>query len=123
MDSQNFFENGKVTISKTQFTVENQTFALDTIKAIKIEIIPPNRRLSGNIAIIGALFLSLDELFFIIGLMLLAVAAFLWKKTKPQHSIILNTSAGEKQALTSDNEAHIQKVFSALNEALTSREH
>ena len=122
MDSHNFFENGKVTISESQFIVENQVFMLDNVSSIKIETPPPSRRLSGNIAIIGALCLSLDGLFFIVGLMLLAVSAFLWKKTKSQQTIILNTLAGEKQTLTSDDEEYIQKVFSALNQALISRE-
>jgi hypothetical protein len=121
MDEQIFFENGKVTVSKNQFIVENQTFTLDSIASIKIETIPPSRRLSGNTAIIGALCLSLDELFFVIGLILLAVAGFLWKRTKPQYSIILNTASGEKQALVSDNEEYIKQVFFALNEALVSR--
>lgn len=122
MAEQIFFENGKVTITESQFVVENQTFALNSIKAIKTGTIPPSRRLSGNTAIIGALCLSLDALFFVIGLMLLAVAGFLWKNGKTQHSIILTTASGDLQALASDNEEYINQVFSALNQALASRD-
>ncbi len=121
MSEQISFENGKVTITSSQFVLENQTFALDNIKSIKTETTPPSRRLSGNIAIIGALCLSLDALFFVIGLMLLAVAGFLWKNAKTRYSIILTTAAGDQQVLASDNEAYINQVFSALNQALAGR--
>lgn len=122
MAEQIFFENGKVTITQSQFVVENQTFALNSIKSIKTGTIPPSRRLSGNTAIIGALCLSLDALFFVVGLMLLAVAGFLWKNGKVQHSIILTTASGDQKALASDNEEYIKQVFSVLNQALASRD-
>lgn len=122
MEENIFFKNETVTISQNQFIVENQTFALDNVTSIKIETSPPSRRVSGNTAIIGALCLSLDELFFMLGFVLLAVAGYLWKIGKPKHSIILNTSAGEKQTLVSDDEEYIKQVFAALNAALESRE-
>lgn len=121
MAEQISFENGKVTITESQFVVENQTFELNSIRSVKTATIPPSRRVSGNIAIIGALCLSLDALFFVVGLMLLAVAGFLWKNGKTHYSIILTTTSGDQQVLASDNEAYINQVLSALNQALVSR--
>lgn len=121
MAEQIFFENGNITINQEQFIVENQTFEMASITSLKIETSPPSKRLSGNIAIVGALCFSLTEFFFIIGLLLLGVAFFLWKKAKPHYSIILNTRAGEKQALVSDDKEYIDQVVSALNQALISR--
>lgn len=122
MTEQILFENGKVSLTESQLIVEQQTFELASIQSIKIQTSPPNRRLSGNTAIVGALCLALDELFFIFGLLLLGVSAWLWKKTKPQHAIILTTSAGEKRVLVSDDETYIRLVFSALNDALINRQ-
>lgn len=122
MEEKSFFANGTVTVTQNQLIVENQTFELAGVTSIKIGETPPNRRLSGNTAIIGALCLSLDAFFFVVGLILLGVAGFLWKTTKPQYSIILNTPSGEKPALISDNKEYVEQVFSALNQALLSRE-
>jgi hypothetical protein len=64
MEEQILFENGTVTITQNQFIVEKQTFAMNTITSIKTTETPPSVRLSGNTAIVGSLFLFLDELFF-----------------------------------------------------------
>jgi hypothetical protein len=121
MEEHIFFENGKITITKNQFIVDKQSFAMNSITAIKITEKPPSARLSGNTAIVGSLFLFLDGLFFFIGLIMLVIAGLLWKNTKPHYSIILTTPSGELLALTSQEKEYIEKIFAALNQALLSR--
>ncbi len=122
MEEQILFENGTVTITQNQFIVEKQTFAMNTITSIKTTETPPSARLSGNTAIIGSLCLFMDELFFFVGLILLAISAILWKNTKPTYSIILNTKKGEVLAFTNKDKDYVAQVFSALNQALMNRE-
>lgn len=122
MEEQILFENGTVSITQNQFIVEKQIFAMNTITSIKTTETPPSARLSGNTAIIGSLCLFMDELFFFVGLILLAISAILWKNTKPTYSIILNTKQGEVLAFTNKDKDYVAQVFSALNQALINRE-
>lgn len=58
---------------------------------------------------------------FIVGFALIALAISAWIGNKAQYSVILNTSSGENQALTSVDGSYIKAVVDALNNAIVSR--
>lgn len=51
--------------------------------------------------------------------MMFATLALIGARNK--YSVVLSTSSGENQALTSEDRTQIEQVFSAINEAIVSR--
>ena len=60
-------------------------------------------------------------IFSLIGVFLIVGGILIFKGEKDEYSVVLNTSAGENQALTSEDKLYIDTVVSALNNAIVSR--
>jgi len=121
MDENIFFNNGNVSVSNSRFIVSGQTYAMSNVTSVKSGIKEPERGGSVALVVIGLLCLLGSGWVFFVGLLLIGFGIMAWHGGKAQYSVILNTSAGENQALVSEDKLYIKDVIAALNEAIVSR--
>lgn len=121
MDEKIFFNQVNVSVSNSRFIVNGQTYAMSNVTSVKSGVTEPQRGGSILLIIIGLLCLFGSGWVFGLGciLIVLGIAAWLGEKTK--YSVILNTSAGENQALVSEEKTYIESVIAALNDVIVSR--
>jgi hypothetical protein len=117
-----FYESGNVKVTNARFIVDSQTYAMNGVTSVKGHIIPANRTLGLILLIVGLL------IFFgsgiggkLLGLLVAAAGGYLMYQAKATHAVMLHSSSGEAQALSSTDEAYIKNVINALNEALIHR--
>lgn len=121
MDEKIFLNQENVSVSNSRFIVNGQTYAMSNVTSVKSGVTEPQRGGSILLIIFGLLCLLGNGWVFGLGciLIVLGIAAWLGEKTK--YSVILNTSAGENQALVSEEKTYIENVIAALNDAIVSR--
>lgn len=117
-----FFNNGHTVVTNARFIVDGQTYAMNGVTSVKQGIKPADKKTGIWIVIIGIiLFLATSGSAKLIGLVLIAIGAWLIYQAKPIASVILQSSSGEVQALSSENVSFISNVVSALNQAIIHR--
>ncbi|HWU66565.1 MAG TPA: DUF6232 family protein [Methylophilus sp.] len=121
MEETNFFSQDNVSVSNSRFIVNGQTYAMSNVTSVKSGVTPPNRGAAILLILVGLLCFLGSGTAYIIGFGLIFAGAIAWSNAKAQYSVILNTSAGENQALTSEDSLYIEKVIHALNAAIVSR--
>ena len=121
MEEKIFFNQGNVSVSNSRFVVDGQTYAMSNVTSVKSGTTPPSRGVAVLMALIGLVCLLGSGGVFIAGLVAIAIAVLVWIGNKAKHSVILNTSSGENQALVSEDKSYIINVVSSLNEAIISR--
>lgn len=115
-----FFEKGNITVSNSRFIVEGQTYAMGNVTSVKTGIEEANKGVGILIGIIGLFVLfSAESILWGMIILVIGILAFIGAKNK--YSVVLSTSSGENQALTSEDKEHIESVVSALNESIVSR--
>ncbi|AZN35133.1 DUF6232 family protein [Iodobacter ciconiae] len=121
MDEKIFFNQENVSVSNSRFIVNDQTYAMSNVTSVKSGITEPQRGGSIFLIVIGLLCLFGSGWVFGLGCILIVLGISAWLGAKTQYSVILNTSAGENQALVSEEKAYIEDVITALNDAIVSR--
>lgn len=121
MEETNFFNQDNVSVSNSRFIVNGQTYAMSNVTSVKSGVTPPNRGVAVLLILIGLICFLGSGTAYIIGIGLIFAGVIAWSSAKAEYSVILNTSAGENQALTSEDNLYIEKVIHALNTAIVSR--
>ena len=121
MDEKIFLSQGDVSVSNSRFIVSGQTYAMSNVTSVKSGKVEPERGGSIILIVIGLACLFGSGWVFVVGLVLIALGVISWYGANTKFSVILNTSAGENQALTSTDKSYIENVIAALNEAIVSR--
>ncbi|WP_338558168.1 DUF6232 family protein [Acinetobacter sp. KS-LM10] len=117
-----FFNNGHTVVTNARFIVDGQTYAMNGVTSVKQGIKPADKKTGIWLVIIGIIiFLATSGGAKLIGLGLVGVGAWLIYKAKPIASVILQSSSGEVQALSSEDLSFISNVVSALNQAIIHR--
>lgn len=117
-----FFNSENTVVTNARFIVDGQTYAMNGVTSVKQGIKPADKKTGIWLVVIGIiLFLAASGGAKLIGLVLLGVGAWLIYKAKPIASVILQSSSGEVQALSSENLSFISNVVSALNQAIIHR--
>ncbi|MDQ2821298.1 MAG: DUF6232 family protein [Pseudomonadota bacterium] len=112
------FEENNVKVTNARFVVNDQTYAMNGVTSVKrFEKKPP--RIVPIVIAVGSLVAMSASV--IVGLIILAAAIGIWKIQKAQYSVVLSTSSGEAQALTSPDRPYIERVIAALNNAIITR--
>ena len=112
------FEQNNVKVTNARFIVDGQTYAMNGVTSVKQFEKKPPRVIPIVIGLVG---LGTVTQTFLGGLVILAVAIGIWFIQKAQYSVLLQTSSGSSQALTSPDGAYIARVVAALNDAIISR--
>ena len=121
MEEKVFFEKGNVSVSNSRFIVDGQTYAMSNVTSVKTGVKKADRSGAVIACIIGLTCLFGSGFFFWLGIILIVIGVIAFKGASDEYSVVLNTSAGENQALTSQDKFHIESVISALNDAIVSR--
>lgn len=117
-----FFNNGHTVVTNARFVVDGQTYAMNGVTSVKQGIKPADKKTGIWLVIIGIiLFLATSGSAKLIGLVLIGIGAWLIYQAKPIASVILQSSSGEVQALSSEDLSFISNVVSALNQAIIHR--
>lgn len=132
MDESVFLEDGAVKVTNSRFIVSGKTYALAAVNSFRVDRIDetPNREIY-KLYVFGlaiwALFegLSKDTSAFIMVLIAAAVAWSIWwgtsGKEKIKYILLLTTSSGEVEALSSYLPGQVQKIEGALTQAIVHR--
>lgn len=117
-----FFNQNETVVTNARFIVENQTYAMNGVTSVKQGVKPANRTTGIIMAIVGfILLLSLNGGNKIWGILLLGVGVWIAYSAKPTGLVLLQSSSGEVQALSSQNLNYISDVVSALNQSIIHR--
>ena len=118
MDETTFFEYEDVKVTNSRFISGSQTYAMGNVTSVKAFEKKPNR-LAGILVLIIGLAVAISTP--AVGLVVAAAAAFYlyWQKTI--YHVMLATSGGETSALKTYQREYLDKVVSALNQAIVHR--
>lgn len=115
------FQNESVTVSKNAFVANGEKFDLASISAVNHSTIDPNLGLPTLCLLSGPfLILVFEDVFILLGGLLIALGLFAILTAKTLYSVVIHTSDGLHQALTSENVQEIETVINALNNAIIS---
>lgn len=118
MDETTFFEYEGVRVTNTRFIVDGQTFAMNNITSVKPLEQNPNRLLPGLLIIIGVL-PAINGAYG--GLVLSLIGGAWWIMQKTVYHVMLHTAGGETSALKTFQKEYLQRVVTALNNAIVHR--
>jgi len=112
-----FFKDSTVTVTQSRYICSGKTYAMRNISSVSIFKIEKSRKGAIVLLIVGILLL-IPEGTRIIGL-ILAVLGGIWVYTiKDEYAVRISTNAGEANSLVDKDEAYIQKIVDALNDAI-----
>ena len=118
MEEKTFFEYEDVKVTNTRFITGGQTFAMSNITSVKAFEKKPERLLGIIMLLIG---LGIMAKSFMVGIIIAAAAAFYLYQQKTVFHVMLSTSGGESSALKTFQRDYLNKVVSALNDAIIHR--
>ena len=118
MDEKTFFEYEGVRVTNTRFIVDGQTFAMNNITSVKPLEQKPSRLLPGLLIVTGVL-PAINGAYG--GLVLSAIGGVWWAMQKTVYHVMLHTAGGETSALKTFQKEYLQKVVTALNNAIVHR--
>ncbi|MEI7869522.1 MAG: DUF6232 family protein, partial [Candidatus Methylumidiphilus sp.] len=108
MDEKIFLNKGNVSVSNSRFIVSGQTYAMSNVTSVKSGVKGRERGGAVLVVLLGLLCLNGSGWVFFSGLFLIGGGVMIWYGAKAQYSVILNTSAGENQALVSEDKSYIE---------------
>lgn len=118
MAEQTFFEYEDVKVTNARFISGSQTYAMSNVTSVKAFEQKP-KRLWGILLLIIGLAVAINAP--VIGIVVAAGAAIYLFMQKTVYHVMLATSGGEVSALKTYQQEYLQKVVSALNEAIVHR--
>ncbi len=118
MDERTFFEYEGVKVTNARFVVDGQTFAMSNVTSVNPITEPPKRLWGILILMVGVASLFENPFF---GVPVVAIAAYFLFKQRAVYHVMLRTSGGETKALTTHQKNHLDRVVSALNDAIVHR--
>ncbi|WP_052338400.1 DUF6232 family protein [Luteimonas huabeiensis] len=121
MEEKIFFDRNGVSVSNARFIVHGQTYAMNGVTSVKQAVKHPSRLGPIVLGLIGLIALINGGGGIFLGIVLLAATVFWWVRQKPEWIVVLNSSSGETQALTSEDRSYINGVIEALNQSVIHR--
>ncbi len=118
MDEKTFFEYEDVKVTNARFISGSQTYAMSNITSVKASEQKP-KRFAGILVLVIGLAITINTP--VAGLVIAAAAAFYLYIQKTTYHVMLATSGGETSALKTQQREYLDKVVSALNQAIVHR--
>jgi Family of unknown function (DUF6232) len=113
-----FLQSDNLLISNTRMNLGGTTYATANISSVSTYVTKPSRKLEVILGIIGLITISQSVLF---GIILLALAVGIFMLKKPTYIVKLSSNSNEKDALWSKDQAFINSVVEAINNAIIYR--
>lgn len=115
-----FYQEGNVIVTQSRFVTASKTYAMRNISSVFLYEIVKSRKLPIALVVIGILMLTSDSAR-IFGLCVLALGIALLFLIKNEFAVRISTNAGESNSIVSKDRAYIQRIVTALNEAIIHR--
>lgn len=117
-----FLDTAGLSVTNSRFVVNGQTYAMSNVTSVKQGVTPASKVGPIIMIVLGLLMTVAGETGpLVTGLLMIGAGVAWWIKAKPTYSVMLSTSSGEAQALASKDQAYIQSVINALNQAIIHR--
>lgn len=118
MSEKQFFQYEDVKITNTRFVNGTQTYAMSNVTSVKSFEQKP-KRLGGVLVLLVGLAIAVNTP--VVGLLIAASSAVYLIMQKTMYHVMLATAGGEVSALRTVQREYLEKVVSALNEAIIYR--
>lgn len=118
MDEKTFFEYEDVKVTNARFISGSQTYAMSNVTSVKAFEQKP-KRLGGIVVLVIGVVVAINTP--AVGIVIAAAAAIYLYLQKTLFHVMLSTSGGETSALKTHQPEYLQKVVTALNEAIVHR--
>ncbi|MFD1123341.1 DUF6232 family protein [Methylophilus flavus] len=117
-----FFSLEGIKVSNIQFIADGFTYALQDVIAVEHGMTEPSRVFATFCVLAGAFLFIFEDIFMFAGGFAIALGMVAWLSAKTRYSVVIHTSTGQHQALTSENSHDIDRVIRALNTAIIHRD-
>ncbi|MAB38696.1 MAG: QacE [Aequorivita sp.] len=115
-----FYQDSTVTVTQSRYIAGSKTYAMRNISSVSLFKIDKSRTGAILLLIVGILLLFFEGIR-VVGV-ILAILGGIWLfSIKDEYSVRISTNAGEANSLVSKDQAYIQKVVNALNDAIIHR--
>ena len=128
-----FLDEGNIYVSNTKVILAGTTYSTANITSVSKRFTPANKGCAVLLTVLGALLTlgSLGPLFskdFGAGLVMLlvcggitAIGYFWLQSLKPTYHVVLASASGEREGMTSKDHDLVNRVISAITDAITHR--
>ncbi len=113
MDTNVFYEDGLVKVTRTMFDAGSTQFPIRNIGSVKIRVTPPERKGPIICIVLGVVLLAA-----FVGIFLIAGGIYWWTTQKNIYWILIVSGSSEQEAYGSADQTTIRKIQSAINQAL-----
>jgi len=113
-----FFEDGNVKVTNARFMTYGKTHSMSGVTSVTSIVINPDRKGPLIVAVIGLLCFIFK---WYLAVIVLAAAVAWWVMQKKKYAVLLNSASGDQEALSSTDSSFIDKVVTALNDAIVHR--
>ena len=122
MEETVFFESGGTRVTNARFVVNSKTFAMNGVTSVRQSLAPADIKGPIIAIIVGiVVFLAASGAAKIVGVVIAGIGGWMIYSSKSTHYVFLSSASGEQQALESKDQAYIDGVVTAINEALIHR--
>lgn len=132
-EEHSFLNDGGVYVSNTRIVIQGTTYATANITSVRKHIVPAKSGCAvvivifGALGAVGGLMTALggnrsDQWTPFIMCAILLIAGILWLRSlHPTYHLMLATAGGERQGMTSNDEGVVDRVSSAITDAIVHR--
>lgn len=115
-----FYQDSSVTVTQSRYITQSKTYAMRNISSVHIFEIEKSRAIPILMILFGIPFLFSGDIFWI-GLILIVLGILILFSIKNEFAVRISTNAGEANSIVSKNRDYVQKIVSALNDAIIHR--
>jgi hypothetical protein len=115
-----FYKDQVVQVTQSRFVTNSKTFAMRNISSVTLFEIKASRAFQIFMIIVGALLLINNDTR-VFGIVLVLAGALILYFTKDSYSVRISSNSGESDGFISKDKELVQKIVSAVNDAIIHR--
>lgn len=119
MNEQVFYDNGVVSVTSARCLLGGKTVPIRSLNAVSMLVKSPNRIPPIILIVLGIVFLCIKV--WLLGIIFVAGGAAWYYFQKNRYFVHIETASGSSDLYSSKDEAHIQEIVDALNNAIISQ--
>ena len=117
------FNDRGVSVTRNALSAAGQVFPLREVKSVRVVTVQKNRILPVTISVIGLIGAAVGGVFrspvaIVCGVMLIVVGWLTWATQDVTHRLIVETSSGEREALSSIDLEFVERVAHTVRETM-----
>jgi len=123
-----YFQESGVTVTNARAILGNETYVVANITSVSAFETGPNRAIPLIIALVGLIIglcsFSIGFRFslgVIVGILIIAVAGYVFFTAKPSYVVRIKSASGEADAYMSKDKTLVERIATALNTAIVRR--